>query len=109
MINNILKTTNGSKYFLLLIALQILSHNFIFFNLIVKNTYYLAIIIIIFLFSIFYKEFYFEAIKINYQKIEIKNFFISLLIFSPLILFYIKIYNADFNWVVAIGIIYFFL
>ena len=98
MINNILKTTKGSKYFLLLIALQILSHNFIFFNLIVKNTYYLAIIIIVFLFSIFYKDFYFEAIKINFKEIKIKNFLISLLVFSPLILFYIKIYNADFNW-----------
>ena len=96
MINNILKTTKGSNYFLFLIILQVLSHNFIFFNLIVKNVYYSAAIIIFLLFSIFYKDFYFEEIKINFNKIEIKNFLYLRNIF-PLILFY-KIYNADFNW-----------
>ena len=98
MINNILRTSKGSIYFLLFAILLVFSHNFIFFSLIVKNIYYLISFIIIFLFSIFYKNFHFEEIKFNSKKIRIKNFFISILVFIPLILFYIKIYNADFNW-----------
>ena len=98
MINNIYRTTKGSKYFLFLIVLQVLSHNFIFLNLILRNTYYLSALIVIFLFSIFYKDFYFEKIEMNTKKIRIKDFSISILVFFPLILFFIKIYNADFNW-----------
>lgn len=98
MINYIFRTTNGSKYFLFLIVLQFLSHNFIFINLILKNVFYLSVFTIIFLLSIFYKDFYFEKIKIDIKKIEIKNFFISIVVFFPLILFFTKIYNADFNW-----------
>ena len=98
MINNIYRTTKGSKYFLFLIVLQVLSHNFIFLNLILRNTYYLSALIVIFLFSIFYKYFYFEKIEMNTKKIRIKDFSISILVFFPLILFFIKIYNADFNW-----------
>lgn len=98
MINNILKTTKGSNYFLFLIILQVLSHNFIFFNLIVKNVYYFVPIIILFLFSIFYKDFYYEEVQISYKKIKFKDLVISLFIFFPLILFIVKIYNSDFNW-----------
>jgi len=98
MIKNFLKTTNGSKYFLFLIILQILSHNFIFINLITKNIYFLFGLISIFLFSIFFENLYSEELKIDYKNIKIRDFIISTLIFLPLILFYIKIYNSDFNW-----------
>ena len=98
MIKNFLKTTNGSKYFLFLIILQILSHNFIFINLITKNIYFLFGLISIFLFSIFFENLYSEELKINYKNVKIRDFIISTLIFLPLIFFYIKIYNSDFNW-----------
>ncbi len=68
MIKNFLKTSIGSKYFVFLIILQIISHNFIFLNFITKNTIYLLGLIFIFLFSIFYKDFHYEEVKISYKK-----------------------------------------
>ena len=95
---HIFKTTQGSKYFLFFLILQILSHNFLFFNHIIENTHYLIIFIILFLFSIFYKDFHSETIHINFRKIELKNIYISIIIFFPIILYFIKTYDADFNW-----------
>ena len=95
---NIFRTTNGSKYVLFFIFIQLFSHNFLYFNLILKNVLYLASFVIIFLFSIFYDNFYYETHKINFKKKKIKNLFLSLIFFFSLLLFFVKIYDADFNW-----------
>ena len=78
MIKNFFKTSNGSKYFLFLFILQLLSHNFIFFNQISKNSVFLLGFLSIFLFSFFYKNFYFENFDLNYEKVKFKELLLSL-------------------------------
>jgi len=98
MIQNFFKTTSGSKYFLYFIFLLFLSHNFIFISKSFKQAHLFIFILLIYFFSIFYKKFYNEKISINFDKIKISDLLKSLIIFFPLFVFFIKIYNADFNW-----------
>ncbi len=95
---NFIRTTNGSKYVLFFIFIQLFSHNFLYFNLILENIFYLVGFVILFLFSIFYNNFHYESLQIDFKKIKIKNLFLSLIFFFPLLLFFVKIYDADFNW-----------